>query len=179
MSTFVGLVIILWIIVILLIVRSVVHVPTGSAYVVKRLGRVHRVLDPGMHFVIPIVTSVGPKISMLEQVLDVQPFSGATAEGTPASVRGTLRFRVSDPARAASEVADFRKGVIELATQRWLDALGRSNTRDALNAVEGVESEIKKGAGAWGLEVFSATPLLMIEEAETPAAPSNPAIHLD
>jgi regulator of protease activity HflC (stomatin/prohibitin superfamily) len=172
MPTFVGLVIILWIIVILLIVRAVVHVPTGWAYVVKRLGRVHRVLDPGLHLVIPIITSVGQKISMLEQVLDVPPFSGATAEGTPASVRGTVRFRVSDPARAASEVADFRKGVIELATRRWLEALRGSNTRDALNAVVGVESAIKEAAGAWGLEVFSATPLLMIEEEETSATPT-------
>lgn len=172
MSTFVWLVIVLWIIVILLIVRSVVHVPTGWAYVVKRLGRVQSVLDPGMHFVIPIITSVGPKISVLEQALDVPPFSGATAEGTPASVRGTLRFRVSDPARAASEVADFRKGVIELATGRWLKALGGSNTGDALHAVEGVEPEIKEAAAAWGLEVFSATPLLTIEEEETSATPT-------
>jgi regulator of protease activity HflC (stomatin/prohibitin superfamily) len=168
---FVGLVIILWIIVILLIVRSVVHVPTEWAYVVKRLGRVHRVLDPGMHFVIPIITSVGPKISMLEQVLDVPPSSGDTAEGTPATVRGILRFRVSDPARAASEVADYRKGVIELATNRWLEALRGSKTRDALDAVEGVESQIKEAAAGWGLEVFSATPLLMIEE-EASAAPA-------
>ena len=169
MSTFVGLVIVLWIAVILLIVRAVVHVPTGWAYVVKRLGQVHRVLDPGVHFVIPFITSVDPKISMLEQVLDVPPFSDATAEGTPATVRGTLRFRVSDPARAASEVADFRKGVIELATNRWLDALRGSKTLDALGAVEEVESEIKAAAAGWGLEVFSATPLLIIEE-EAPTA---------
>lgn len=171
MSTFVGLVILLWIIAILLIVRSVVHVPTGYAYVVRRLGQVHRVLDPGMHLVIPFITSVGPKISMLEQALDVPPVSGATAEGTPATVRGTLRFRVVDPARAASEVADFRKGVIELATRRWLEALRVSNTRDALKAVEDVESDIKGAAAGWGLEVFSATPLLMIEE-EASATPT-------
>ena len=172
MSSFAGLVILLWIIVILLIVRSVVHVPTGWAYVVKRLGQVQGVLDPGMHFVIPFISSVGPKISMLEQVLDVPPFSDATAEGTPASVRGTLRFRVSDPARAASEVADFRKGVIELATGRWREALRVSETRDALNAVEGVEPEIKEAAAAWGLEVLSATPLVMIEE-DTSATPTG------
>ena len=167
MPTFAGLVIILWIVVILLIVSSVVHVPTGWAYVVKRLGRVHRVLDPGMHFVVPIVSAVSAKISMMEQALDVPPVSGATSQGTPASVRGTLRFRVSDPALAASEVADFRKAVIELTTQQWLEALAASDAPDTLRAVEAVESGIKEAAAALGLEVLSATPLLTIEEEPT------------
>ena len=174
MPAYVAIVIVLWVVVILLIARSVVNVPTGSAYVVKRLGRVHRVLDPGLHIIVPIITTVSAKMSTLEQVIEVPTFSGVTSDNAPASVRGALRLRVADPARAASEVADFRKAIIELATGQWRDALRASNTRDALKAVEATEEKIREAAAAWGLEILSAMPLLVIEE-ETPRSADETA----
>ena len=164
MSGFVGLVLVLWITVILLIVRSVVNVPAGSAYVVKRLGRFNRVLGPGMHFVIPLIEAVSDKTSTLEQVLDVPPFSSTTADGAAATVRGALRLRISDPAQAASQVADFRKAITQLAAQQWSEALRASATSDALKAVEATEGKIREVGAAWGLEILSASPLLIIEE---------------
>lgn len=174
MPAYVAIVIVLWVLVILLIARSVVNVPTGSAYVVKRLGRVHRVLDPGLHIIVPIVTAVSAKMSTLEQVIEVPTFPGVTSDNVPASVSGALRLRVADPARAASEVADFRKASIELATRQWRDALRASNTRDALKAVEATEEDIRETAAAWGLDVLSAMPLLVIEE-ETPGSADETA----
>ena len=168
-----GLIVVLWLIAILLIIRSIVSVPTGSAYVVKRLGRVHRVLDPGLHFVVPIVSTVSAKISTLEQVIEVPAFVATTADGDPARVRGTLRFQVNDPARATSEVADFRKAITDLATSRWTAAITGSATVDALNAIQASESTIKDAAAVWGIEVQAATPLLMIEEEPSASEPDS------
>jgi regulator of protease activity HflC (stomatin/prohibitin superfamily) len=163
----VAFVFIAWVLMMLFIVQSVVKVPADSAYVVKTLGRVSRVLDPGLHLVVPIISQVAARISMLDQVLDVPVASCAMSNGTRLSVRGTVRFRVSDPARAVAEVADFRAALPKLATSEWTRVLGESDPLDALTAVRASESTIRTAAAAWGIDVLSASPILILDDDAT------------
>ena len=51
---------------------SIKIVKQGYEYTVLRLGRFNRVLSPGFHILVPFYESVGHKVNMKEQVLDVK-----------------------------------------------------------------------------------------------------------
>lgn len=48
-------------------------VRTKYCYVVERIGQFHRVLEPGVHLIIPFIDNVRAKVNMQERILDVPP----------------------------------------------------------------------------------------------------------
>ena len=181
MSAAVGVVLVVWIVILLLIAKSIVRVPADAAYVVKTLGRVNRVLDTGLHLVMPFVSFVSAQISLLEQVLDVPATPATMQDGSRATVRGTIRFRVTDPIRAVSEVANFRTSLTILAANEWTCALADSVPIGGLQAVQAREPTIRTAADAWGIEVLNASPILIFEDdamslLDRPGSPSSPPL---
>lgn len=170
MSAALAIVVVGWVVVMLLIVKSVVRVPADSAYVVSTLGRVSRVLDPGLHLVVPIVNYVSARVSLLEQVLEVPASEGPMRNGVLARVHGTVSLRVSDARRAATEVADFRAAVKTLAAREWIAGLAEADPPGALDALRAREPAIREAADAWGVTVIRAVPILLLEDEAAPVA---------
>ena len=46
-------------------------VPQGSKWVVQRLGKFHKTLNPGLNIIIPYVDNVAYKVTTKDQVLDI------------------------------------------------------------------------------------------------------------
>ena len=46
-------------------------VPQGRQFTLERFGRYTRTLQPGIHFITPVMDQIGRKLSMMESVLDV------------------------------------------------------------------------------------------------------------
>ena len=47
-------------------------VPQGSKWVVQRLGKFHKTLNPGLNIIIPYIDNVAYKVTTKDQVLDIQ-----------------------------------------------------------------------------------------------------------
>src|SRR5690606_10354431 len=56
---------------IIVLFKTVRMVPQGFEWTVERFGKYTHTLDPGLHFLVPIVYGIGRKVNMMEQVLDV------------------------------------------------------------------------------------------------------------
>src|SRR5687768_10749996 len=56
---------------VVILFKTVRMVPQGYEWTVERFGKYTHTMDPGLHFLIPIVYGVGRKINMMEQVLEV------------------------------------------------------------------------------------------------------------
>ena len=56
------------------------QVPQGYNYTVERFGRYHKTLTPGLGLIVPYIDSVGRKLNVMEQVMDV-PEPGDHHEG--------------------------------------------------------------------------------------------------
>ena len=54
-----------------LIFGSIKAVPQGYGWTVERFGKYLRTLQPGLHFIIPMVDRIGQKQNLMEQVLDI------------------------------------------------------------------------------------------------------------
>ena len=62
--------IVLLVIAIIFAVKSVNVIPQQTAWVIERLGKFHKVLNPGLNFIIPFIDKVAYKHSLKEIPLD-------------------------------------------------------------------------------------------------------------
>ncbi len=97
-STIAVVVLILGVIAILKTVRTV---PQGYEWTKETFGRYTSTMEPGLHILIPIYHSVGKKMNMMEQVLDVPSQDVITKDNAVVRVDGVVFYQVLDAAKAA------------------------------------------------------------------------------
>jgi len=56
---------------VVVIATGVKTVPQGSQYTVERFGRYRKTLSPGLNLIIPFIDTIGSKMNMMEQVMNV------------------------------------------------------------------------------------------------------------
>ena len=154
----------LMIVVIIVLAKSVVVVPRGKVFVISLLGRPARVLNAGMNFVTPIVTSVAGKVSVDEQTLDVPETGAHLQDGTAVRVKGSIRYRVTNALVAIKDVDDYQRALSELAGTHWRRALESSDVVHVEEALRAALPAIRTSAATWGIEVIDATTLMTMSE---------------
>ncbi|MEC8154126.1 MAG: SPFH domain-containing protein, partial [Pseudomonadota bacterium] len=56
---------------IFIVTGAVKSVPQGNEWTVERFGKFTRLLDPGLHNIVPFFDRIGIKMNVMEQVLDI------------------------------------------------------------------------------------------------------------
>jgi regulator of protease activity HflC (stomatin/prohibitin superfamily) len=143
--------------IVLVVVGTVRSVPPRRAYVVELLGRYRRTLDPGVHFVLPLLESVRSKVDLGEQVATFPPQPAITLDNRCACVRTVLYYSVADPVRVTYEIFDSARAMEQLTITVLRNLMGgmeweRAQTsRDELNVR--LRQELNESAQAWGIAV--------------------------
>ena len=83
------------------IFKGVRSVPQGYEYTVERFGRYTHTLTPGLGFIVPWFDSIGRKMNVMEQVLDVPSQEVITKDNAVVKVDGVVFYQVLDAAKAA------------------------------------------------------------------------------
>ena len=104
--------IIILILAVVILFGTIKIVPQGREFTVERFGRYTRTLSPGISFLTPFVESIGRKVNMMEQVLDVPSQEVITKDNAAVRVDGVVFFQVLDAAKAAYEVANLEVAMI-------------------------------------------------------------------
>ncbi len=86
---------------------SILRIPEGQVYALRRVGGHMRRVGPGTHFVLPLLERIARKISLSGSMLS---FDAACRHGR--RLRATLYFQVLDAARADA-VLDDLGGLLE------------------------------------------------------------------
>lgn len=72
-------------------------VPQQEAWVVERMGKFHRILEPGLNILLPVVDRVKYVQSLKEIAIDVPKQSAITSDNVTLSIDGVLYLRILDP----------------------------------------------------------------------------------
>lgn len=68
-----------------------------QAWVVERMGKFHRILEPGLNILLPIVDRVKYVQSLKEIAIDVPKQSAITLDNVTLGIDGVLYLRILDP----------------------------------------------------------------------------------
>ena len=155
-----GLVVAIVLIVIALIFafKSINVIPQQTAWVIERLGKFHKVLNPGLNFIIPFIDKVAYKHSLKEIRLDTPSQVCITRDNTQLSVDGILYFQVTDPKLASYGTSNYIIAVTQLAQTTLRSVIGKMvldetfEERDLIN--NQVVSAIDEAALNWGVKVL-------------------------
>jgi regulator of protease activity HflC (stomatin/prohibitin superfamily) len=146
------------VIAVIFVMRSVKVVPQQSAWVIERLGRYDRTLEPGLRFLIPFVDRPAYRHSLKEIPLDVPSQVCITKDNTQLTVDGILYFQVTDPMRASYGSSNYIVAITQLAQTTLRSVIGKMELdktfeeRDAINAQ--VVNALDEAALNWGVKVL-------------------------
>lgn len=131
-------------------------VPQQSAWIVERLGRFDRKLEPGMRFLFPFVDRIAYKHSLKEYAYDVQEQTAITRDNVTLALDGVIYVRIVDPIQASYGVSDPVYAVTQLAQTTMRSEIGKLamdesfEERERLNA--NIVNTINDAAQTWGIQ---------------------------
>jgi regulator of protease activity HflC (stomatin/prohibitin superfamily) len=140
------------------VIEGVRVVPQQTAWVVERLGRFHRVLEPGLNIIVPFVDRIPYRHSLKEVPLDVPEQVCITKDNTQLAVDGILYYQVTDPKLASYGTSDFMMAITQLAQTMLRSEIGKMEldrtfeSRDDINRQ--IVAALDEAGRTWGVKVL-------------------------
>src|SRR4051812_22040617 len=150
-------VIALVLVVIVTIAMGVRTIPQGYAYTVERFGRYARTLGPGLSLILPYVESIGKRVNVMEQVLDVPSQEAFTRDNAGVTIDAAAFFQILDAARASYEVSNLQQALLTLTMTNIRTVVGSMALDDLLSHRDEINERLlhvmDAAASPWGCKV--------------------------
>lgn len=132
-------------------------VPQSYEWTVERFGRFTRTLTPGLHVIVPLIDRIGHKINRMEQVIDIARQDAITKDNASVQVDGVAFIQVFDTARAAYEVHNLGRAIVNLVMTNIRTVIGSMELDKVLSERDEINSKllvvVNMATEAWGVKV--------------------------
>ncbi len=138
-------------------VSTIKVVPQGREYTVERLGRYTRTLKPGLSILLPFIETIGRRLNVTEQVLDVPRQEVITKDNVTVQVDGIVFIQIMDPAQAAYRVDNLIYAIGQLAMTNLRTVVGSMDLDEVLSQRDAINTRllitIDEATHPWGVKV--------------------------
>ncbi|XP_044716167.1 SPFH domain/band 7 family protein [Hirsutella rhossiliensis] len=130
-------------------------VPQQTAWIVERMGKFNRILEPGLAILAPFIDRIAYVKSLKEVAIEIPSQSAITADNVTLELDGVLYTRVFDAYKASYGVEDAEYAISQLAQTTMRSEIGQLTLdhvlkeRAALNT--NITAAINDAAEAWGV----------------------------
>ncbi|KHN88993.1 Stomatin-like protein 2, mitochondrial [Toxocara canis] len=131
-------------------------VPQQEAWVVERMGKFHKILEPGFNLLIPLIDRIKYVQSLKEIAIEIPQQGAITLDNVQLQLDGVLYLRVVDAYKASYGVDDPEFAITQLAQTTMRSEVGKISLdtvfkeREQLNV--SIVEAINKAAEPWGLQ---------------------------
>lgn len=154
-----NIVVILVIGVIITLYKGINIVPQGEEWVVERLGKYAKTLNPGLNIIIPYLERVRQKISTRDIILDIPQQEVITRDNAVILTNAVAFVRVTNPRDALYGIEDFKLAIQQLIMTTLRSILGEMTLDEALSNRESIKTRLKDqivdDVADWGVTVKS------------------------
>ncbi|MCD6523706.1 MAG: slipin family protein [Thermococcus sp.] len=154
--------------VLIILANAIKIVKEYERAVIFRLGRVVGARGPGLFFIIPIFEKAYI-VDLRTRVLDVPVQETITKDNVPVKVNAVVYFRVVDPVKAVTQVANYIVATSQIAQTTLRSVIGQAHLDELLSEREKLNMELQKiideATDPWGIKVTT----VEIKDVELPA----------
>ena len=130
-------------------------VPQGSKWVVQRLGKYHKTLNPGLNILIPYVDNVAYKVTTKDQVLDINSQEVITMDNAVILANAVAFINVISPEKAVYGVENYHLAIQNLVQTSLRSIIGEMALDSALSSRDSIKSKLKEAISDdisdWGI----------------------------
>jgi len=134
-------------------------VPQGEEWIIERLGKFSRTLNPGLNIILPYIDSVRTKITTRDIILDIPQQEVITKDNAVILTNAVTFIRVTKPQDAIYGVEDFKMAIQQLVMTTLRSILGEMKLDEALSNREHIKAKLKEqiidDVADWGVTVKS------------------------
>ncbi len=124
--------------------------------VIFRLGRLVGARGPGLFYVIPIIENM-VVVDLRTVTYDVPTQEVVTKDNVTVRVNAVVYYRVIDPEKAVTEVADYRYATAQIAQTTLRSVIGQTELDELLSEREKInvrlQQIIDEATNPWGIKV--------------------------
>ena len=126
--------------------------------VVQRLGRFRKILDPGLHVIIPYIDTMR-SVDVRTTPMDIPKQEVITKDNVTVNVDAVVYFRVIDAKKAVFETTNYAYATSTFAQTALRDVTGNFDLDELLSKRDEISSQIKEIVDAqtdkWGIDIES------------------------
>lgn len=149
--------IVLAIVIFIVVIASIKIVRQSTSVVVERLGKFHKILDTGIHFVIPFLEKASDPISMKERVADFAPQPVITKDNVTMQIDTVVYFQVTDAKLFTYGVEQPIRAIENLTATTLRNLVGELELDGTLTSRDTVNSKMRaildEATDPWGIKI--------------------------
>ena len=147
----------LGIVVVIALISSIKIVRQSDSVIVERLGKYHKTLETGLHFVIPFFDRCGTPISLKEIVADFKPQPVITKDNVTMQIDTVVYFQITDSKLFTYGVDNPIKAIENLTATTLRNIVGELELDETLTSRELVNAKMREvldnATDPWGIKI--------------------------